>query len=78
MDAKKYADDLDGIKASLKRQQWISIATLIGLILSLLNMYNQFGRERTIVVPPTVERSFWITGGTASTEYLEQMSVSAP
>lgn len=77
MDARKYVDDLDGIRAALKRQQWVSIACLAGLIIALLNMYNQFGRERTIVVPPTLERSFWVSGGAASTEYLEQMSVWA-
>ncbi|WP_068637795.1 type IV conjugative transfer system protein TraE [Thauera butanivorans] len=75
MDANRYEHDLDDVKSSLKRQQWTTLGTILALILTIFNSYLQFGRERTIVVPPTVERSFWIEGGTVSTEYLEQMSL---
>ncbi len=64
MDANRYEHDLDDVKSSLKRQQWTTLGTILALILTIFNSYLQFGRERTIVVPPTIERSCWIEGGT--------------
>lgn len=75
MDSQRYADDLDSIRRVLKRQQIIAIVLGVALVLALIQSFSQFGRERTVVVPPTIERGFWITASTASTEYIEQMSL---
>lgn len=40
---------------------------LAGLAMSLVD------RERVIVVPPQIQKSFWVESGRASPEYLEQM-----
>nr|MBL8455661.1 type IV conjugative transfer system protein TraE [Zoogloeaceae bacterium] len=77
MDANRYSDDLDALRAALKRQQYVSLALVLLLLLMAWNALNQFGRERTIVTPPALERSFWITANTASTEYIEQMALWA-
>jgi conjugal transfer pilus assembly protein TraE len=37
-------------------------------------MYSMIGTERTILVPPEINRTFWVGSNTASSEYLEQMA----
>lgn len=44
------------------------------LLLSLAIIVSILGSERTVVVPPSIDRSFWITKDRASKEYLEQMA----
>ena len=48
----------------------ISGAANIGLI-SLT--YSAIGRERTVIIPPEVHKSFWVDNAAVSKEYLEQM-----
>lgn len=48
----------------------ISGAANIGLI-SLT--YSAIGRERTVIIPPEVHKSFWVDNATVSKEYLELM-----
>lgn len=45
----------------------------IGQILSLIVLLNVLGSVRTVVVPPTLNKSFWVTDQKASGAYLEQM-----
>ena len=49
----------------------ISGAANIGLI-SLT--YSAIGRERTVIIPPEVQKSFWVDNSRVSKEYLEQMA----
>jgi conjugal transfer pilus assembly protein TraE len=46
---------------------------ILCFILSLLCFYFN-GRERVIVVPPRIERSFWVTQNELSPEYLSEMT----
>jgi conjugal transfer pilus assembly protein TraE len=55
-----------------------SLAMLVGLLagghlLALVIIVNLLGSERTVVVPPSINKSFWVNRDKASTEYLEQM-----
>lgn len=55
-----------------------SLAGLVGLLaaghlLALVVIVNLIGSERTVVVPPSINKSFWVQRDKASTEYLEQM-----
>jgi conjugal transfer pilus assembly protein TraE len=36
--------------------------------------FSLIGRERIVLVPPQIQKSFWVTGEKASAEYLEQMA----
>lgn len=54
------------------------LATMAGvlsfaLLAAMIAILNILGTERTIVVPPTINKSFWVTGSSVSAEYLEQM-----
>ena len=44
-----------------------------GHILALVVILNLLGSVRTVVVPPSINKSFWVTRDKASNEYLEQM-----
>lgn len=64
------------IQALQRRNRYLStVASVLAaaLFLAMLTIVQLLGSLKTIVVPPSVERSFWITRGAASTAYLEQM-----
>ncbi|MCL1960262.1 MAG: type IV conjugative transfer system protein TraE [Desulfovibrionaceae bacterium] len=48
-------------------------ALAIGQILTLAALLNVMGSQRTVIVPPTLNKSFWVTDEKASGSYLEQM-----
>lgn len=50
----------------------ISILSLC-LLVSVVSLLSVLGTERTIVVPPNITKTFWVTGSKASADYLEQM-----
>lgn len=75
MDAQRYADDLQRAQSNLRHSQYLSITLAIAMILSLWLVLNSLGRERTVITPPTLEKSFWITNGEASPAYVEEMAV---
>ena len=45
------------------------LANLVGLVMIL----QVLGTVRTVVVPPSINKSFWVTRNKASSDYLEQM-----
>lgn len=44
-------------------------------ILMIIFMFFMVGRERVIIVPPDIQRSFWVTSGKVSPEYLSEMTL---
>ena len=44
-----------------------------GHVVALLVILNLIGTVRTVVVPPTIDKTFWVSRDKASGEYLEQM-----
>ncbi len=64
--------------ASTRRAALVLVALLVGslvvnVILALVTT-RLAGRERVVVVPPTVHKSFWVETERVSAEYLEQMA----
>jgi conjugal transfer pilus assembly protein TraE len=55
---------LGAIVAMLSLSQLLSLAVIVAIV----------GSERTVIVPPSIDRTFWITRDKASREYLEQMA----
>lgn len=47
---------------------------LIIIVLICAALYRTLGMERTIIVPPTLQKSFWVNGDSVSKSYLEQMA----
>lgn len=44
------------------------------ILLQMMAIFRLAGTEKTILVPPNINRSFWVGSDTASSEYLEQMA----
>ena len=60
-----------------RRNLWMAVAMAMAASNLALTgwMLATAGAEKTIVVPPSFERRFWVQGDTVSPEYLEQMAV---
>ena len=56
---------------------WQQRVAIIGLVLclglSLVIIFNMVGRERIVLTPPAIEKSFWVAKNKVSASYLEQM-----
>ena len=66
----KKLDDVRYISGLFFVLLLLSIATNIGLIAL---SFSAVGRERTIIIPPEVQKSFWVDNSRVSKDYLEQM-----
>jgi conjugal transfer pilus assembly protein TraE len=71
-------DRLSGDLKELRRRNrtlGISVGLLAaGHVMAMGVVLNLLGAVRTVVVPPSINKSFWVTRDKASGEYLEQMS----
>lgn len=73
MDFERLSGDLRDLRRRNQRQA-LAIGGLAGcLILALSIILMLLGSVRTVVVPPTLNKTFWVAGDRASSEYLEQM-----
>ena len=73
MDFAKLDTDL---KEMRRRNRGLALAAgglITALLICLVIIFNLIGTERTIVVPPSIDKTFWVTRDRASREYLEQM-----
>jgi len=43
------------------------------LLCSLILMFNMVGRDRVVVTPPSIDKTFWVSKDRVSSSYLEQM-----
>ncbi|MCW5632025.1 MAG: type IV conjugative transfer system protein TraE [Rubrivivax sp.] len=73
MDFDRLSSDLKELR---KRNRGLALALgglVLGQLLSLVIILNLLGSVRTLVVPPSINKSFWVERDKASAEYLEQM-----
>ena len=73
--------DFPRLNSDLKemRQRNRSLALAVGaliaaLLIALVAIVKLVGNERTILVPPAIEKTFWVAKDRVSKEYLEQMA----
>ena len=70
-------DRLNGdIKDMRRRNRGLGLAVGLlagGHLLALIVILNLLGTVRTVIVPPSINKSFWVSRDKASGEYLEQM-----
>lgn len=50
------------------------LLSMLATVLLTVLVWRQSGRERVVLVPPTLHKTFWVDGERASAEYLEQMA----
>ncbi|MCL2590069.1 MAG: type IV conjugative transfer system protein TraE [Betaproteobacteria bacterium] len=63
-------------KDLIRRNRMLSLIAcglVISQILTLTALLSVIGSERTVLVPPSINKTFWVAGQRASGEYLEQM-----
>ena len=59
---------------STVRFQGAALALMGACVLSsLVLMFNMVGRDRVIVTPPSIDKTFWVSKDHVSSSYLEQM-----
>jgi len=49
-------------------------AMLVAIVIEGLIIQKTLGMEKTVVLPPEVNKSFWVTSNSVSKDYLEQMA----
>src|SRR4051812_27315938 len=73
MDFERLSGDLRDMR---RRNRGLGLAVgllALSLVLALAIVIALIGTVRTVIVPPSPSKSFWVTSDRASTEYLEQM-----
>lgn len=74
MDYERLRQDLTQMRGQNLRLSLSVGVLVVGQLLGVLAILALIGRERTIVVPPSLQKSFWVSGSAVSREYLEQMA----
>ena len=65
--------DLKVLMATAWQQRMTIIGLVLCLGLALVIMFNMVGRERIVLTPPAIDKSFWVAKDRVSASYLEQM-----
>jgi conjugal transfer pilus assembly protein TraE len=73
MDFDRLGNDLSDLRRRNRALAGAATALILALLLALLLLLRLAGTERTVIVPPSINKSFWVTRDKASNEYLEQM-----
>jgi conjugal transfer pilus assembly protein TraE len=73
MNPEAYKDELSTAKKAVRDHRLAT--TLIGaaLVFALAIIHRQVDSARTIITPPVIDRTFWVSGSKVSNEYLELM-----
>lgn len=73
MDYERLHQDLTQLRRQNHRLSlWVGLLIAAHLF-ALFVILGLAGRERTIVIPPSLQQSFWVSSNAVSREYLEQM-----
>ena len=73
MDFERLSGDLKDLRRRNKGLGLAVGALAAGQVIALAVILALLGTVRTVVVPPTLHKTFWVDGARASSEYLEQM-----
>ena len=74
MDFDRYQNDLRTQRRSNRTLGAIVAMLSVCQLVALAVIVSIVGSERTVIVPPNIDRSFWVSKDKASREYLEQMA----
>lgn len=67
-------DKLKKAEKGNRKRELVILILSIALLLALYVAAKNANRERTIVVPPKINNTFWVDSNDASPEYLQEMS----
>jgi conjugal transfer pilus assembly protein TraE len=74
MNHETHQNDLRFLRRA-NRTLGVALAVMgVGVLFLVFTVLSLVGSERTIVVPPNIEKTFWVSKDKVSGEYLEQMA----
>ncbi len=71
---KKYLSDNDNTRREIRFLRLVVAGLLLLVIFNGGAFWKLIGTEKTVLVPPEIRRSFWVSGDAVSREYLEEMA----
>ncbi|WP_303785326.1 type IV conjugative transfer system protein TraE [Azovibrio restrictus] len=71
---KKYLSEKDNANHELRFMRWLVVWMGAIVLVQILVTARLIGSEKTVLVPPEIKRSFWVSGNAVSKEYLEEMA----
>ena len=73
MNPNTLMQDLRHMRATVRLQGAALVFMGACLLSSLVLMFNMVGRDRVVVTPPSIDKTFWVSRDRVSSAYLEQM-----
>jgi len=71
---KKYLSERDNANQEIRFMRLIVGGLTVVALIEAGAMLRLAGAEKTVLVPPEIKRSFWVSGNAVSKEYLEEMA----
>jgi conjugal transfer pilus assembly protein TraE len=71
---KKYISERDNANQEIRFMRILLALLTVVVLIEGAVMLRLAGAEKTILVPPEINRSFWVSRSDASKEYLEEMA----
>ncbi len=71
---KKYLSKLDNANQEIRFMRMLSVWMGAIILVQAVVMVRLIGSEKTVLVPPEIQRGFWVSGDAVSKEYLEEMA----
>lgn len=65
---------LEKLFAQRNGYMMLALGSMLLCLMQILIMFFLIGREKIILVPPSIEKSFWVTASHVSPEYLSEMT----
>lgn len=71
---KKYLSDIDNSTREIRFMRLLLLLMGCFALAQTVIIMRLIGMEKTVIVPPQINRSFWVSGTAVSKEYLEEMA----
>ena len=71
---RKYLSDRDNANAEIRFLRMLVAGLVLAIVIGAGLVFRLIGAEKTVVTPPEIRRSFWVSGNAVSREYLEEMA----
>ncbi|MEO1767694.1 type IV conjugative transfer system protein TraE [Thiobacter aerophilum] len=71
---KKYLSERDNANQEIRFMRLLVAGLTVVVLIEGAAMLRLAGAEKTVLVPPEINRSFWVSGNAVSKEYLEEMA----
>lgn len=73
MDLGRQQEALRELKGKNRRQGAVNSVLALAILIETLVLISVVGTERTVLIPPNISKTFWVTSSKASGTYLEEM-----